>query len=160
MLERWGTERRQPQPTAGMTAEVFVRRTRVQAPVGEVFRWHARPGALERLTAPWEAVELVERKGGIENGARVVLRMRMGPFRQRWVAEHRDYRVFTKTLGRVLGRPTLFPLPAFAVRLAFGEVADELLLASQRVEPVRLLASGYSFRFPDFKGALRHLLGK
>jgi len=75
-----------------MTAEVFVRRTRVQAPVGEVFRWHARPGALERLTAPWEPVELVERTGGIEDGARVVLRMRMGPVRRRWVAEHRDHR--------------------------------------------------------------------
>jgi uncharacterized protein (TIGR01777 family) len=69
-------------------------------------------------------------------------------------------REFTKTLGHVLGRPTLFPLPAFAVRLAFGEVADELLLASQRVEPVRLLASDYTFRFPDLEGALRHLLGK
>jgi NAD dependent epimerase/dehydratase family enzyme len=69
-------------------------------------------------------------------------------------------REFTKTLGHVLGRPTLFPLPAFAVRLAFGEVADELLLASQRVEPARLLASGYRFRFPDLEGALRHLLGK
>lgn len=67
---------------------------------------------------------------------------------------------FTKTLGRVLGRPTLFPLPAFAARLAFGEVADELLLASQRVEPVRLLASGYRFRFSDLEAALRHLLGK
>ncbi len=75
-----------------MTAEIFVRRTRVQAPAGEVFRWHARRGALERLTAPWDPVELVERTGGIEDGARVVLRMRMGPLRRRWVAEHRDCR--------------------------------------------------------------------
>ncbi len=69
-------------------------------------------------------------------------------------------REFTKTLGRVLGRPTIFPLPAFAARLAFGEVADALLLASQRVEPSRLLASGYEFRFPELEGALRHLLGR
>src|SRR6185503_7841354 len=48
---------------------------------------------------------------------------------------------FTRTLGRVLGRPTLFPMPAFAARLAFGEMADELLLSSTRVEPARLLAS-------------------
>ena len=75
-----------------MTAEVFVRRTRIQAPIGEAFRWHARPGALERLTAPWEPVEMVERTGGIEDGARVVLRMKMGPLSRRWVAEHRDYR--------------------------------------------------------------------
>lgn len=69
-------------------------------------------------------------------------------------------REFTKTLGRVLGRPTLFPLPAFAARLALGEMADELLLASQRVESARLTASGYQFRFPDLESALRHLLGK
>jgi len=69
-------------------------------------------------------------------------------------------REFTKTLGRVLSRPTLFPLPAFAARLALGEMANELLLASQRVEPARLIASGYQFRFPDLEGALRHLLEK
>jgi uncharacterized protein len=69
-------------------------------------------------------------------------------------------REFTRALGRVLRRPTVFPLPAFAARLAFGQMADELLLASQRVEPARLLASGYQFRFPELEGALRHLLGK
>jgi NAD dependent epimerase/dehydratase family enzyme len=69
-------------------------------------------------------------------------------------------REFTKTLGRVLGRPTLFPMPAFAARLAFGEMADELLLTSERVEPAKLLASGYQFQFSDLEGALRHLLGK
>ncbi len=67
---------------------------------------------------------------------------------------------FTKTLGRVLGRPTIFPMPAFAARALFGEMADELLLGSTRVEPVRLLASGYQFRYPDLEGALRHLLKK
>jgi uncharacterized protein (TIGR01777 family) len=69
-------------------------------------------------------------------------------------------REFTKTLGRVLRRPTLVPLPAFAARLAFGEMADALLLASTRVEPARLLESGYAFRYPDLTSALRHLLGK
>jgi hypothetical protein len=65
---------------------------------------------------------------------------------------------FTKTLGRVLGRPTLFPMPAFAARLAFGELADELLLASTRVEPARLLATRYAFRHPTLEGALRAVL--
>jgi uncharacterized protein (TIGR01777 family) len=69
-------------------------------------------------------------------------------------------REFTKTLGRVLGRPTLFPMPTCAARLAFGQMADELLLASLRVEPAKLLASGYRFRFPELEGALRHLLGE
>ena len=69
-------------------------------------------------------------------------------------------REFTKTLGRVLGRPTVAFLPAFAARLLFGEMADELLLAGARVEPAKLLASGYVFRFPQLEGALRHELGK
>jgi uncharacterized protein (TIGR01777 family) len=67
-------------------------------------------------------------------------------------------REFTRTLGRVLSRPTPFPMPAFAARLAFGEMADALLLASTRVQPARLLASGFTFRYPDLEGALRHLL--
>jgi hypothetical protein len=67
---------------------------------------------------------------------------------------------FTKTLGRVLGRPTAIPLPAFAARLMFGEMADELLLASTRVQPAKLLASGYRFRYPELASALRHLLAR
>lgn len=65
---------------------------------------------------------------------------------------------FTRTLARVLSRPALAPLPAFAARLAFGELADALLLASARVVPTRLQASGYRFQFPGLEGALRHLL--
>ena len=67
---------------------------------------------------------------------------------------------FTRTLGRVLGRPTLVPLPAFAARLALGEMADELLLASQRVVPARLQASGYRFRHPSLEDALRAVLAR
>ncbi len=67
---------------------------------------------------------------------------------------------FTKTLGRVLGRPTVFPMPAFAARLAFGEMADALLLASARLEPAKLLATGFKFRFTALQPALRHILGK
>ena len=67
---------------------------------------------------------------------------------------------FTKTLGRVLGRPTVLRLPAFVARLALGEMADSLLLASARVEPARLMASGYSFSHPELEGALRHALGE
>jgi uncharacterized protein len=67
---------------------------------------------------------------------------------------------FTKTLGKVLGRPTAVPLPAFAARLMFGEMADELLLASARVQPVKLQASGYRHRYPELEGALRHVLAR
>jgi len=67
---------------------------------------------------------------------------------------------FTRTLARVLSRPAIAPMPAFAARLAFGEMADALLLASQRVLPTRLQATGYRFRHPELEGALRHLLGR
>jgi len=72
-------------------------------------------------------------------------------------ASNRD---FTKTLGRVLSRPTLVPMPAFAARLALGEMADELLLASTRVRPKGLLDSGYAFRHTSLEDALRHVLGR
>ncbi len=67
-------------------------------------------------------------------------------------------REFTKTLGKVLGRPTLFPMPAFAARLAFGEMADELLLSSTRVEPARISEAGFSFEYPTLEAALRHAI--
>ncbi len=66
---------------------------------------------------------------------------------------------FTHILARVLRRPALVPMPAFMARLVFGEVADALLLASQRVAPTRLNASGYRFRHPDLEEAIRSLLG-
>ena len=69
-------------------------------------------------------------------------------------------REFTKTLGKVLRRPTVFPMPAFAARLAFGEMADALLLASARVEPRRLIETKYAFRTPKLEGALQHLLSR
>ncbi len=67
---------------------------------------------------------------------------------------------FTKALGEVLGRPTLFSVPAFAARLAFGEMADALLLSSTRVEPKRLQSAQFKFAHPQLDGALRHVLKK
>jgi uncharacterized protein (TIGR01777 family) len=65
---------------------------------------------------------------------------------------------FTKTLGRVLSRPTLFPVPAFGVRLAFGEMADALLLSSQKVEPNILFQREFQFSWPTLEPALKHIL--
>jgi len=67
---------------------------------------------------------------------------------------------FTKTLASVLSRPAIFPMPAFAARLALGEMAEELLLASQRVEPTRLKASGFQFRYAELAASLRANLKK
>ena len=67
---------------------------------------------------------------------------------------------FTKVLGHVLSKPTLFPVPAFGVRMAFGEMADALLLSSQRVKPVVLEERGFRFKWPMLEPALRHLLAR
>lgn len=68
------------------------------------------------------------------------------------------HREFTKTLGAVLHRPAFLPVPAFAVRLLFGEMGQDLLLASARVEPRRLQSTGYRFLHPDLNDALRALI--
>jgi uncharacterized protein (TIGR01777 family) len=65
---------------------------------------------------------------------------------------------FTRSLGRVLKRPTVLPLPAPVARLVLGEMANELLLASTRVTPTRLLSSGYRFLHPELEPALQLLL--
>jgi hypothetical protein len=65
---------------------------------------------------------------------------------------------FTKTLASVLSRPAILPMPAFAVKTVFGEMGEELLLASQKVEPGKLISSGYPFRFRDLRGSLESIL--
>ena len=69
-------------------------------------------------------------------------------------------KVFTKTLGKVLRRPTMFPLPAFAAKIIFGEMAEAMLLCSSRVVPKALADSGFEFAHPGLESALRHQLGK
>jgi len=65
---------------------------------------------------------------------------------------------FTKTLGRIIKRPTVFAVPAFALRLALGEMADALLLASTRAVPARLNEIGYQYQHPDIEDALRSII--
>ena len=65
---------------------------------------------------------------------------------------------FTKTLASVLSRPAILPLPAFAVKLAFGEMGETVLLGSQRVEPAQLVMSGYPFRFSNLRASLESML--
>lgn len=65
---------------------------------------------------------------------------------------------FTDTLAGVLRRPAIFPLPALVVKTVFGEMGEATLLASQRVEPVRLVGTGYPFAFTDLRSSLEHLL--
>ncbi len=68
-------------------------------------------------------------------------------------------RDFTKTLGKVLGRPTVLPVPKFALRAAFGEMADHILLQGQRVVPKRLRAAGFTFEHAELEAALTDALG-
>ncbi|MGI9102906.1 MAG: TIGR01777 family oxidoreductase [Terriglobales bacterium] len=65
---------------------------------------------------------------------------------------------FTRALGAALHRPTIFPMPEFAVRTVFGQMGEELLLASNRAVPAAAQASGFQFRYPEIRGALEHVL--
>jgi uncharacterized protein (TIGR01777 family) len=68
-------------------------------------------------------------------------------------------REFTKTLGKVLSRPTFMPAPAFLLKMMFGEMAQEVLLASARVKPAKLQSAGFQFSFPDLEPVLQRLVG-
>ena len=69
-------------------------------------------------------------------------------------------RQFSQALGAVLSRPVIFPMPAFLVKLLFGEMAEELLLAGQRVHPRKALESGFEFKYPELGPALEQILRK
>lgn len=73
-----------------MALHVFHQSSRLPWPPGKVYDWHSRPGALQRLSPPWEPVELLEHTGGIGDGARAVLKVHVGPVPVTWVAEHRN----------------------------------------------------------------------
>jgi hypothetical protein len=98
----------------GMKTETFICRTRIDASAAEVYAWHALPGALELLTPPGEHVKVIEKTGGIERGARMVLQFGRWPMRRRWVAEHQEYKE-----GR-------FPTCKFQVRLRIGSTRTRL----------------------------------
>jgi uncharacterized protein (TIGR01777 family) len=65
---------------------------------------------------------------------------------------------FTKTLGKVINRPTILPIPEFAVKLLFGEMGERLLLEGQKVLPEKLQDNGFEFKFPNLEDALKHAL--
>ena len=78
----------------------FVKQSRIAAPAARVFAFHESPGAVARLTPPWEPVVLVEGGDSLRPGSRVVLEMRIGPARVRWIAQHTEYeagRLFADT---------------------------------------------------------------
>lgn len=67
-------------------------------------------------------------------------------------------REFTKALGKVLNRPTIFPMPEFVAQTLFGEMADEMLLSGAKVLPEKLLKHGFTFQYPTIDESLKHLL--
>ncbi len=74
-----------------MSDQVFEKSIRLGRPAATVFRWLEQPGVIERLTPPWEQVEMVQRAPNLRPGTRVVLRAKVGPFWTRWEMEHQDY---------------------------------------------------------------------
>ncbi|CAN5201465.1 TIGR01777 family oxidoreductase [soil metagenome] len=74
-----------------MKKEIFIAKSRFHATADEIFAWHEKPGAFDRLSPPWVNVKCVERSGGINDGSRVVLLLEKGPARMPWVLGHKDY---------------------------------------------------------------------
>ncbi len=70
---------------------LFVHESVIEAPPARVFAFHERPDALKLLVPPWESVEVVQPPSSLLPGTRVILRMRQGPFRITWIAEHTRY---------------------------------------------------------------------
>ncbi len=128
-------------------------------------------GALEKMLTPfklglggrigsgrqwWSWIHIDDLVGGIQHALRTG--SLVGPVNMVGPSPIRNAE-FTKVLASVLGRPAIFPVPGFALGLAFGKLAaEELFLASQRVEPAKLTKSGYGFQFSDVRGALESLV--
>jgi len=74
-----------------MSGNSFTKRVRISAPAEEVFKWHARPGAIERLSPPWDPLKILIPSKGIQKGTEVLLEMKAGPFPFKWFARHTDY---------------------------------------------------------------------
>ena len=75
-----------------MTDANFERLSRIKAPVEDAFKWHARLGAIERYSPPWDPISVISRTGGIEKGAEVKIRMKAGPIPYLWHARHNSKR--------------------------------------------------------------------
>ena len=126
----------------------------ILAKIAPIFRLGAGgPLASGRQYLPWVAIDdavgavlLALERGSIAGPVNVVAPQAV------------TNREFTAALGRAVGRPAVLPVPAAALRAMFGDMADEALLASQRVEPALLRAEGYDFRFGELERALRHVL--
>ncbi len=78
-------------------SKLFTRKSTFNAPAEEVFNWHARPGALERMSPPWDPLEIISKSANIEKGARVVMKLKAGPLpvKMTWAAEHTHYHPYT-----------------------------------------------------------------
>ena len=74
-----------------MKKNIFKKRSTINAPVEDVFKWHARPGAIERLSPPWDPLEIISRTGGINTGAEVRMKLKAGPIPVKWHARHVEY---------------------------------------------------------------------
>jgi len=159
---------REWEDASGIAAEAGIRTVNIR--IGLVLS--AKGGALGKMLTPfklglggrigagrqwWSWIHVDDIVGGIRHAMRT--ESLSGPVN--FVAPNPARNAeFTKVLASVLRRPAFFPVPEFALRLAFGkQAAEEMLLASQRVQPEKLGASGYRFRFSELRAALENLVG-
>ncbi len=74
-----------------MVKRMFVKQSEITASPEVIFAWHEQPGIVEKLTPPWERVEILESGNGLQVGTRIIFKVFTGPLWKLWVAEHREY---------------------------------------------------------------------
>lgn len=142
-----------------MALETFHREVTLPVSVDEAFAWHERPGALDRLIPPWEEVTIEERSDGVQDGARVVLQNKIGPFRVRWVEEHYDYKANQQFCDMQKSGPFAY----WDHRHTFRPEDDNACVMTDHIEyrlpggPIgRLLGSGFASEKLDSMFTFRH----
>lgn len=135
---------------------VFTWSSTLPQPVGDVFAWHERPGALDRLTPPWEKVRVVRSTGGITDGSQVELEMQRGPVTLRWLVEHRDY----ERDRRFVDQQVRGPFASWVHQHRFETTSDGGTRMEDHVEwQPPLGALGALFAGPSVEGELRKGFG-
>jgi len=115
---------------AVMKKSVFIKQSRIAAPVADVFRWHARTGALERLTPPWSQLKVLGRDGDIRDGDITTLKMKAGPMPYTWIARHEGYQKNVVFKDRQIKGP----FKHWVHRHGFKPGADGVCVMEDRIE--------------------------
>ncbi|HUT53177.1 MAG TPA: TIGR01777 family oxidoreductase [bacterium] len=138
---------------------VFEKKSVMPAPAAAVFQWHGRPGAFERLVPPWQRITVVERSGGIREGARLTMVIRNGPVAVRWEARHSGYREGREFTDEQVSGPfkSWRHTHRFIAQSGSSSVLHDHIEYAPRLGPAgKLLMGGYTARLIERMFRFRH----